>query len=181
MPALEAPVLHLRHCRRCGRPFAICCSCDHGYRYGSRACSQAARREQCREAKRRHQRTPHGRVRIPTKPATHSDGSRPPCRSVATRRAHGWSRWPPSTPAAATDSVILPSPVLELVVAAVGACGNPGRVVGGRPGFPRGVGRFGGGWAVARSFPYPGSFHSRGGGPAGGWGLQARQRAAIAS
>lgn len=61
MPALEAPVLHLRHCRRCGRPFAICCSCDHGYRYGSRACSDAARREQRREAKRRHQRTPEGR------------------------------------------------------------------------------------------------------------------------
>ena len=28
-------------------------------------------------------------VRIPTKPATHSDRSRPPCRSVATSRAHG--------------------------------------------------------------------------------------------
>jgi hypothetical protein len=28
-------------------------------------------------------------VRIPTKPATHSDRSRPHCRSVATSRAHG--------------------------------------------------------------------------------------------
>jgi hypothetical protein len=28
-------------------------------------------------------------LRIPTKPATQSDGRRPPCRSVATSRAHG--------------------------------------------------------------------------------------------
>jgi len=53
--------------------------------------------------------------------------------------------------------------------------------VGGRPGFPRGVGRSGGGWAAARSFPYPGSFHSRGGRLLGGWGPSAPRRAEIAS
>lgn len=26
MLELEASVTHLRHCRRCGRPFAVCCS-----------------------------------------------------------------------------------------------------------------------------------------------------------
>jgi len=61
MAAAEAPVLHLRYCRRCGLPFTVCCSCDRGYRYGSRACSEAARREQRRAAKRCHQQTSHGR------------------------------------------------------------------------------------------------------------------------
>jgi len=75
----KAPVLHLRHCRRCGRLLAICCSCDHGYRYGSRACSDAARHEQRREAKRRqtvrartrssvsrqHRRAGRGSARLP--------------------------------------------------------------------------------------------------------------------
>src|SRR5260370_40560759 len=38
-------------------------------------------------------------------------------------------------------------------------------------GFPTGVGRSGeAGWVVARSFPYPGRFHSRGGELAGGGG-----------
>jgi hypothetical protein len=51
-------------------------------------------------------------------------------------------------------------------------------VEGGRPGFPRGVGRSGGGWVAARSFPYPGSFHSRGGGLfSGGRGGPAPRRA----
>jgi hypothetical protein len=51
----------------------------------------------------------------------------------------------------------LPSP--SWLCVAVGILG----VEGGRPGFPRGVGRSGGAWAVARSFPWPGRFHSRGG------------------
>ena len=61
MPSSEAAVLHPRHCRRCQRPFAICCSCDRGHCYGSHCCSQAARREQRKAAKTRHQKTPHGR------------------------------------------------------------------------------------------------------------------------
>jgi hypothetical protein len=60
--AREVAVLHPRFCRRCGRPLAICCGCDRGYAYGSRACSEAARRERHREAKRRNLKTPQGRA-----------------------------------------------------------------------------------------------------------------------
>jgi len=51
-----------------------------------------------------------------------------------------------------------------LVAGAVCSCGNP--AWWSAAGFPTGVGRSGGGWAVVRSFPYPVRFHSRGGRPA---------------
>jgi hypothetical protein len=75
--------------------------------------------------------------------------------------------------------VLVSAPSL-LVVAAVCSCENP-RAGGGRPGFSTGVGRSGGGWAGARSFPHPGSFHSRGGGLLGGWGRSAPRRAPASS
>src|SRR4029077_446800 len=61
MPSSEVPVLHTRHCRCCERPFAICCGCDRGHRYGSPSCSETSRRQLRRESKRRQLQTPHGR------------------------------------------------------------------------------------------------------------------------
>lgn len=121
-------------------------------------------------------------LRIPTKTTTRSDGRRPPGRSEATGealvvRSGRLGRLPVLVPCQSTLSLV--------VVAAVWSCGNPGAVAG-RSGFPTGVGRSGGGWAVARSFPYPGSFHSRGGGLLAGWGRfgwgrPAPRRAALSS
>lgn len=45
----------------CGTVFYICCCCDRGHRYCSDRCRQKARRQQCCEANRKHQQTPHGR------------------------------------------------------------------------------------------------------------------------
>jgi hypothetical protein len=87
------------------------------------------------------------RVRIPAKPATHSDAKpathsdarRPLGRSVATTRAHGWWKWPPWPPTV-FDSVIFSLPSVDLVVAAVRSCGNPGG--GGRaPRISKGCGK----------------------------------------
>ena len=71
MSPIEVPLLHARHCRRCERPFAICCACDRGYCYGSRCCSEQARREQRWAAKRRHQQTPQGRADNARHPRDH--------------------------------------------------------------------------------------------------------------
>jgi mono/diheme cytochrome c family protein len=110
-----------------------------------------------------------GSVRIPTKPATHSDAKpathsearRPLGRSAATTRAHGWWRWPPWPPAV-FDSVIFSSlPSVDLAVAAVRSCGNPGG--GGRAArISKGCGKVrgwvGGGpeLSMPRQIPQPG-------------------------
>jgi hypothetical protein len=116
------------------------------------------------------------KVRIPAKlathsdakPATHSEASRPPGRSVATTRAHGWWRWPPWPPAV-SDSVIFSGPSVDLAVAAVCSCGNPGG--GGRaPRISKGCGKvrgwMGGGpeLSMPRQIPQPGGLFGGGGG-----------------
>jgi hypothetical protein len=59
-----------------------------------------------------------------------------------------------------------------------GSCGNPGGWWSGGRDFQRLREGPGAGGRAQRSFPQPVSFHSPGGGPRGGWGQQARQRAA---
>jgi len=55
------PVLRPRICR-CGMMFYICRSCDRGHRYCSDRCRLKARRQQRREANRRHQQSDEGRL-----------------------------------------------------------------------------------------------------------------------
>lgn len=56
-------VLRQRLCgwRECGALFFICRSCDRGQRYCCGDCRAKARREQCRQANRRHQQSEEGR------------------------------------------------------------------------------------------------------------------------
>lgn len=57
-------VFRLRFCRAqaCGTLFWICRPCDRGHRYCSERCRQKARRQQRREANRRHQQSPEGQL-----------------------------------------------------------------------------------------------------------------------
>lgn len=57
-------VIRLRSCRAegCGSLFWICRRCDRGHRYCSARCWQKVRRQQCREANRRHQQSLEGRL-----------------------------------------------------------------------------------------------------------------------
>src|SRR5436305_2927541 len=113
-------------------------------------------------------------LRIPAKAATRSDQRRPPVGAKRREAAHV-SRSGRLGVSFLVFSPVYPSSsrLWELWESWAG--------VGGRPGSPSGVGRSGGGWAAARSFPYPGSFHSRGGRLLGGRGPPAPRRAAIAS
>jgi hypothetical protein len=53
-------ILRLRVCLRCQGLFCICRHCDRGQRYCSAACRAFARREQRRQANRRHQQSDAG-------------------------------------------------------------------------------------------------------------------------
>lgn len=50
------------HATECGKIFYICRHCDRGQCYCSRSCRDLARRRQLREANRRHQQSPAGRL-----------------------------------------------------------------------------------------------------------------------
>ena len=52
----------LAGCPRCQRLFAICSHCDRGHVYCGLLCSQSARRDSLRRARRRHRRSPEGRL-----------------------------------------------------------------------------------------------------------------------
>ena len=52
----------LAGCPRCLRLFAICSHCDRGHLYCGPPCSQGARRDSLRRARRRHRRSPEGRL-----------------------------------------------------------------------------------------------------------------------
>ena len=54
--------LRVRNCPRCKKQFAICRSCDRGHVYCSKRCSRRARWESLREARRRHRKSPDGRL-----------------------------------------------------------------------------------------------------------------------
>src|SRR5215467_6584811 len=64
MAVQEEVVLRQRVCRnqRCQAVFWICTRCDRGQRYCSAACRLEGRRQQCRDANRRHQGSPEGRL-----------------------------------------------------------------------------------------------------------------------
>ena len=57
-------LLRRRICRGadCGAVFWICRHCDRGHRYCSDRCRQKTRRQQGRDANRRHQKSPEGRL-----------------------------------------------------------------------------------------------------------------------
>lgn len=57
-------VLRQRTCRlvSCRSLFYICRRCDRGQGYCSPACRAVSRRQQCRDANRRHQQSPEGRA-----------------------------------------------------------------------------------------------------------------------
>ena len=46
----------------CGAVFWICCHCDRGHRYCGERCRQKKRRQQGRDANRRHQQSQEGRL-----------------------------------------------------------------------------------------------------------------------
>jgi len=54
--------LRLARCPRCQRQFAICSHCDRGHVYCGPLCSLGARRDSLRRARRRHRRSPEGRL-----------------------------------------------------------------------------------------------------------------------
>ncbi len=58
------PLFHQRRCvaTPCGAPFWICQSCYRGQRYCCERCRLKNRRQQRREANRRHQQSPEGRL-----------------------------------------------------------------------------------------------------------------------
>jgi len=60
MEAVES--LRLAQCPRCQRLFAICSHCDRGHVYCGPPCSLGARRDSLRRARRRHRRSPEGRL-----------------------------------------------------------------------------------------------------------------------
>ncbi len=60
MGALET--LRLARCPRCQRVFSICSHCDRGHVYCGRSCSDVARCDSLRRARRRHRRSPEGRL-----------------------------------------------------------------------------------------------------------------------
>ncbi len=60
MGAVES--LRLARCPRCQRLFAICSHCDRGHVYCGPSCSEGARRDSLRRARRRHRRSPEGRL-----------------------------------------------------------------------------------------------------------------------
>ena len=64
MPSPAKPVFRQRFCRApaCRVLFFICSYCDRGQVYCSQTCRQPARRDQRREANRRHQQTLAGRL-----------------------------------------------------------------------------------------------------------------------
>jgi hypothetical protein len=62
MAGTDADLLRLRVCRRCYALFWICRPCDRGQRYCSPPCRASARWQQQRQANRRHQQTPEGRL-----------------------------------------------------------------------------------------------------------------------
>ena len=64
MPSPAKPPFRQRFCRApdCRVLFFICSYCYRGQVYCSQACRQPARRNQCRQANRRHQQTLRGRV-----------------------------------------------------------------------------------------------------------------------
>jgi hypothetical protein len=49
------------YCARCQEQIVICTRCDHGHRYCSDECSEAARKKSMREAGARYQSTDQGR------------------------------------------------------------------------------------------------------------------------
>jgi hypothetical protein len=55
-------VFRERFCGGCDRAFYICCHCDRGHRYCSDGCRQNVRRQQCRQANRKHQQSPEGKL-----------------------------------------------------------------------------------------------------------------------
>lgn len=81
MAATDQVPLRQRFCRApaCGGAFYVCRCCDRGQRYCSKGCRDQARREQRREANRRHQRSEEGRL-------DHRDRQREYRRRLAGRR-----------------------------------------------------------------------------------------------
>jgi len=60
---MEAPESwRLAGCPRCRELFAICSRCDRGHVYCGRPCSETARRDSLRRARRRHRHSPEGRL-----------------------------------------------------------------------------------------------------------------------
>lgn len=59
---MAADLIFRQRLCRCGTTFYICRSCDRGHRYCSERCRLKARRQQRREANRRHQQSFEGRL-----------------------------------------------------------------------------------------------------------------------
>ncbi len=138
-------VLRARLClgRDCAVLFYICSHCDRGQRYCSVECSAVARRRQRREANRRHQRSPEGRL-------DHQDRQREYRRRRAQRasqaRVTDQGSQTGISPALSGCGEVIALPAQVLVAALRGrpspaprccVCGRAGRFVNPFPHVPR--------------------------------------------
>jgi len=87
------------HAQGCGALFFICRACYRGQRYCSEPCRQLTRRQQRREANRRHQQSPEGRL-------DHADRQRDYRRRVALRVTDQGSATAPDS-----GSICQPDPI----------------------------------------------------------------------
>jgi hypothetical protein len=102
-------LFYQRHCRasECGAVFWICQCCYRGQRYCSQRCRAKSRRQQRREANRRHQKSPEGRL-------DHRDRQR----EYRLRRARARVTDHTSNAPPASASILRPEPIPQALVAA---------------------------------------------------------------
>jgi hypothetical protein len=109
---MDAESLRLLICEwpECRQLVHVCSSCDHGRRYCSVACSEAARTASKREARRLHQASDEGRARVGAGPA------RP---RVRARRAVGPTRACSSLRRRASRSSKLPGKKVSAILCSI--------------------------------------------------------------
>jgi len=113
--------------------FYLCPHCDRGQRYCSLRCRQKSRRRQRREANRRHQQSPEGRLDHRDRQRTYRQRQRARVTDQSSLRSpSGANLIAPQAPRpveAAPAPEIFPSPDAELEAGWVGcqSCGRRGR------------------------------------------------------
>ena len=113
--------------------FYLCPHCDRGQRYCSLRCRQKSRRRQRREANRRHQQSPEGRLDHRDRQRTYRQRQRARVTDQSSLRSpSGANLIAPQAPRpveAAPEPEIFPSPDAELEAGWVGcqSCGRRGR------------------------------------------------------
>jgi hypothetical protein len=126
--------LRQKTCRHCNRLFAICASCDRGHAYCSSACRTAARHASIHAARRRHRRSPEGRLDH----RDHQRAYRARVRDQTSRRAASSTTLPADTSTDRSPTAPLAGALRCMVCGRESAWllhrpGDPSRVRGGAP------------------------------------------------